>query len=408
MSAARSSPQPVAIDGERLLADLNRLREFGAYQTGVHRPTYSTVDMQSRQWLADRMRAAGLEPQIDGIGNVFGRSPSDGPHVLLGSHTETQNYAGWLDGALGVIYGLEIARVLGRSVDVASWADEEGHYLGFAGSRSFINDLTDDEIDRARSRHTGTPLREVLANVGLAGRKYVRAEPGRYKGYLEAHIEQGGVLEAASRRLGIVTGIVGSYSYVIRFEGVQNHAGTTPMSLRKDAGVALVNLAAAIGRRFTEMAAQRTVWTIGQITLDPGSLSIVPGAAEMQFQFRDADASVLQRLDAALKALVADANRGPCKVTLQALGESVPKAMDATFQEALDRAAQSHAPNLHQRMPSGAGHDAQILAGVMPAGMLFIPSMGGISHHWSENTSDDDIVLGCQVMATAVTQILNL
>ena len=127
----------VSIDGKRLLADLYKLRGFGAYKTGVHRPTYSPVDMQSRHWIAERMREAGLVAEIDGIGNVIGRSPGEGPRVLLGSHTETQPHSGWLDGALGVMYGLEVARALGRGIDVVAWADEEGHYGSFIGSRSF-------------------------------------------------------------------------------------------------------------------------------------------------------------------------------------------------------------------------------------------------------------------------------
>src|SRR5215469_5313713 len=143
----------VSIDGKRLLADLYRLREFGTYKTGVHRPTYSPVDMDARRWTAERMRDAGLEPEIDGIGNVIGRGAGDGPRVLLGSHTETQPHAGWLDGALGVMYGIEVARALGSGVDVASWADEEGHYSSFPGSRSFVGDFSDADIDAGRNRY---------------------------------------------------------------------------------------------------------------------------------------------------------------------------------------------------------------------------------------------------------------
>jgi N-carbamoyl-L-amino-acid hydrolase len=394
------------IDGGRLLADLYRLREFGTYKTGVHRPTYSPVDMESRHWLAGRMRDAALEPEIDGIGNVFGRGAGAGPRVLLGSHTETQNHAGWLDGALGVIYGLEVARTLGRGVDVASWADEEGHYGSFTGSRSFVGDLSEAEIDAARNRYDGPKLRDALAAAGLADRPRAQFAPGRYTGYLEAHIEQGDELDAKGLKIGVVTSIVGIWQHRITFTGVQNHAGTTRMAIRKDAGVALVKLASAIERRFPEVAAARTVWTTGRITLDPGAASIVPGGAEMSFQFRDADPEVLKRLGTALEQLVAAVNNAPCAVTLHTVSRSIPKVMDAGFQDALARAAERHAPGLHQRMPSGAGHDAQQLARVMPAAMLFVPSIGGISHHWAENTKDEGIVLGCQVLASAVAAIL--
>ena len=344
---------------------------------------------------------------IDGIGNVIGRGEGEGPRLLLGSHTETQNHAGWLDGALGVMFAVEIARTLGRGVDVASWADEEGHFGSFLGSRSFLGDLSEDEIDAAHNRYDGTPLRNALSGAGLAGEPRVALEPGRYAGYLEAHIEQGDVLEAAGLRIGVVTSIVGIWQYRITFEGVQNHAGTTRMAIRRDAGVALVKLASAIERRFPECAAERSVWTIGRISLSPGAASIVPGGAEMSFQFRDADMAVLERLEQLLQELVADANRtGSCPAMLHTVSRSTPKLMDERIMTALDRAAERHAPSRHQRMPSGAGHDAQFLAKAMPAGMLFVPSIGGISHHWSEDTAEDDIVLGCQVMADAVAALL--
>jgi N-carbamoyl-L-amino-acid hydrolase len=399
------------IEGARLLADLAALRGFGAYRSGVHRPTYSPIDMQSRHWLAARMQEAGLAAEIDGIGNVIGRDPAAGPRLLLGSHTDTQPEAGWLDGALGVIYALEIARAhrargLPGAVDVVSWADEEGHYASFPGSRSFIDDFSDADIDAAHGRHEARSLRAALAAAGLAARPRARVQAGRYLGYLEAHIEQGDELEAKRLRIGIVTSIVGIWQYRIGFEGVQNHAGSTRMAIRKDAGAALVRLAGAIEGRFAEIRAERTVWTIGRITLSPGAASVIPGAAEMLFQFRDTDPAVLARLEAALQELVAVSDKGPCRTTFKALSRSTPQRMDERLQAALERAAERHAPGLHQRMPSGAGHDAQQLARVMPAAMLFVPSIGGISHHWAEDTAEADIVLGCEVMADAVEDLL--
>jgi N-carbamoyl-L-amino-acid hydrolase len=393
------------IDSARLLNDLRALAKIGAYKTGVHRPTFSPEDVESRHWLAVRMTEAGLAPEIDGIGNVIGRARGAGPHLLLGSHVETQPHAGWLDGALGVIYGLEVARTLGGGVDVAAWADEEGHFGSFIGSRSFCGLLSETEIDACRNRE-GTTLRDALTQAGFAGRQRAVVDPARYLGYLEAHIEQGAELEGAGRRVGIVTAIVGSHRFRIVFEGVQNHAGTTRMAVRKDAGVALVHLASAIYQRFPAAAGPRTVWTTGRIGLDPGAPSIVPGGAEMLFQFRDTDPAMLATLERELEALVGEATRGPCKVTIADRGRSVPRAMDGGFQDALERAAERHAPGLHVRMPSGAGHDAQILAEKMKAAMLFVPSIGGISHHYAEDTKDEDIVLGCQVLADAAAEIL--
>jgi N-carbamoyl-L-amino-acid hydrolase len=401
-----------SINPDRVLGDLYTLRKFGAYKTGVHRPTFSPEDLATRQWLTERMTEAGLEAAIDGIGNVLGRSRAPGRKVLAGSHLETQNHAGWLDGALGVIYALEAARALAEEsaelgVDVAAFCDEEGHFGSFLGSRSFVGALGEEDIDAARNRDDGTPMRAALAKAGYAGRPRFEIEPSRYAAFFEAHIEQGDTLGAAGLRIGVVTAIVAIWQYRIAATGEQNHAGTTSMTRRKDAGLALVRLLAAIDRRFPDIAGPRTVWTTGRLTLDPGGPSVIPGRAEALFQLRDADANVLERLHATVHELVAEANRGGrCDVELTRLSASTPAAMDERLQAALDAAAERHAPGKHMRMPSGAGHDAQWLARKLPAAMMFVPSIGGISHHWSENTSDEDIVLGARVFADAIASVL--
>jgi len=404
-------------DGGRVVADLRRLAEFGRYKTGVHRPTYSPEDVASRQWLADKFAEAGLDPVIDGIGNVIGRNPRASRRLLVGSHSETQPHGGWLDGALGVIYALETARAFaadpsldGLGVEAVAWADEEGHYGNMLGSRSFTGTLSDGEIDQAASRD-GKKLRDALAEAGYAGRPRIRLEPGRYAGYFEAHIEQGATLEATGRHIGIVEAIIGNWNYWVTVTGQQNHAGTTEMRRRKDAAAALVRLAAHIHDRFADIAGQnpnsRTVWTIGRILIDPNAPSIVPGRAEMQVQFRDTDTDILARFELALNALVAEADRaGPCAVAIAPISKSEPAAMDPGFQRAIEEAAEQHAPGLHMRMPSGAGHDAQILARHMRSAMLFVPSINGVSHHWSEDTSEADIMLGAQVFADAAAAML--
>ncbi|MGH6799293.1 MAG: Zn-dependent hydrolase, partial [Roseiarcus sp.] len=402
-------------DGKRLLGDLRKLAEFGSYKTGVHRPTYSTEDMAARHWLAERMKAAGLDVVIDGVGNVLGRGRSKRKRLLMGSHAETQPHAGWLDGAMGIVYGIEVARAFaedpacaGLGVDVAAWADEESHYLSFLGSRSFCGEVSDAELDQAKNRDDGTPLRTALERAGLAGRPIERMDPAQYAGYLEGHVEQGDYLDAGKLRIGIVTGIVGIRQFRLSFAGQQNHAGTTRMAIRKDAGVALIRLCNAIDQRFPAVAGERSVWTTGRILLDPGAPSIVPGAAEMMFQFRDADPERLDLLEKTLEELVAESNRrGPCACRLEMISRTPPKLMDAGFQDALEAAAKRHAPNLFMRMPSAAGHDAQVLGRKLPAGMLFVPSIGGISHHYAENTADDDIVLGCQIFADGAYRILS-
>jgi N-carbamoyl-L-amino-acid hydrolase len=395
-----------AIDGTRLLRDLYAVREIGKYKTGVHRPTFSSQDVEARHWLAARLAEANLDTSIDGIGNVYGRDPTPGRKLLMGSHLETQNHAGWLDGAMGVIFGLEVARTLGRGIDVGTWADEEGHFGPFLGSRSFCGLLTEHEIDVCANRETGVSLRDALRQAGFSGRPRQKMDTARYRGYLEAHIEQGADLEDHHLRLGIVTAIVGSRRYRIHFTGQQNHAGTTRMAVRKDAGVALVKFVAAIEAGFPAIAGPRTVWTTGDIKLEPGAASIVPGGAELVFQFRDTDPAILDALDAAMTQLLEEAAKGPCAVSVTYRSSTAPSAMDSGFQFALQEAAQRHAPGLHQPMPSGAGHDAQIISQMLPSAMLFVPSIGGISHNYSENTRDEDIALGCQVFCDAAAAIL--
>lgn len=402
------------INGERLLADLRRIADFGRYETGVHRPHLSPQDVESRHWLAGRMKEAGLEPVIDGVGTVLGRSPKTGPRILIGSHSDTQPRGGWLDGVMGVIYGLEVARALGEdpetahlAVDVASWADEEGHWGQMTGSRSFVGMLSEADIDKSRHRDEGTPMREALKAAGLENVPREHLEEGRYRGYLEAHIEQGGLLEASDKRIGIVTAIVGIYQYRLTFSGIQNHAGTTPMPIRKDAGVAMMRVYNEIMDTFPALSGPRSVWTVGKMSVEPGAPAIIPGKAEMILQFRDADAAVLDRFEKALLDIVDAANaRGPCNVECLNLSRTMPTVMDERFLEAIEEAAVAHAPEKNMRMPSGAGHDAQILGLKLPAAMMFVPSIGGISHHFTENTEDADIVLGCQVFADATAKIL--
>ena len=402
------------IDGQRVVSDLKRLADFGRYKTGVHRPTYSPVDVESRHWLAEKLDEAGLEPVIDGIGNVIGRNRSAHRRLLVGSHSETQPYGGWLDGSLGVIYGLELARVFaadpgcaGLGIEVAAWADEEGHYQSFLGSHSFTGTLSEEQIDRVRGRDDGIPLREALERAGFAGRPRERVEPGHYIGYLEAHIEQGDTLDSTGLRIGVVETIVGIWNYRVLVTGEQNHAGTTRMVRRKDAGVAMVRVASRIHDRFPGIAGPLTVWTIGRMVIEPNAPSVIPGRAEMQVQFRDSDPERLTLFEKTLHELVGEADRaGPCRVEVEPMARSEPRPMDPGFQREIEVAAERHAPGMYMRLPSAAGHDAAVLSYRMPAGMMFIPSLGGISHHWSEDSKEEDIVLGAQVFADAAERIL--
>ena len=403
---------PPHADGARVLADLNALRNIGAYKTGVHKPTYSEPHMRSLEWLTQRLSQAGLTAEMDGIGNVLGKSAKPGPKLLAGSHLDSQNFAGWLDGPLGVVYALEAARIINPdpnangAVEVAAWCDEEGHFGSFLGSRSYVGDVTEANIDAARDS-SGRAMRDALRDVGLAGRARAKAEPGRHIGYLEAHIEQGRSLESSGLKIGVVTSIVGIWQYLITFSGEQNHAGTTRMADRRDAGLALARFCVTIDDRFPALGGPRTVLTTGCITLDPGAHSIIPGRAEMLFQMRDDDRAVIARLEDHLRKMAAEVSaQGRCSVEVKRIRTGVPVMTDAGFQDAIEAASVQFAGGKSVRMPSGAGHDAQILATIMPAGMLFVPSIGCISHHWNENTADADIVTGAEVFVEACRRLL--
>ena len=398
----------------RVLHDLKHLRSIGAYETGVHKPALSPVHIASIDYVRAELDAIGHRTVIDGIGNLLGFAPGPGPRLLAGSHLESQNYSGWLDGPLGVIYALEAARAIaadpafaGKGIDVVAWCDEEGHFGSFLGSRSAMGEVTDAEIDAARDRTTGTPMREALRAAGYAGRAREVLDPKRYVGFFEAHIEQGDWLEAHDLKIGVVTSIVGITQYRLVVTGLQNHAGTTRMAIRRDAGLAAAKLSVALNECFAQHCGPRTVWTTGDIAFDPGAPSIIPGQAVMLFQMRDTNTAVHTRLDGHLRRLVAEANAsGPCQVEVQVLRQTTPAAMAENFQSAIEAAAEARAPGKHTRLPSGAGHDAQILAGHMPSAMLFVPSIGGISHHWTENTADADILLGAEVYVDAAARIL--
>lgn len=392
---------------ERFLQDLHDLRHIGEYKTGVHRPTYSPQDMESRHWLMQRMSEVGLQPTLDGIGNVFGRHPGPGPHLLAGSHIETQNYAGWLDGALGVVAALALARA-GLPVDVCAYADEESHFgSGFLGSRSLIGILSEEDIDTIRNRYDETPLRDALDTAGLSGLPRLALEPGRYRGALEMHIEQGTQLENAGKAIGVVTGIVGVRQWLISFEGKQDHTGGTTMEERKDAGVAAIRFLSAVDRHFPLVRGDRSTWTTGRIVLDPNAPHVIPGRAEVTFQFRDISNDVLDRMEACLKSLVLESNRRDrCTATLTNIARIEPALCEDGFQAAFTAAAEEIRPGCSHAMPSGALHDSQYLARKVPMAMLFVPSKAGVSHHWTEDTDLQDLALGMRVFAEGARRIL--
>jgi beta-ureidopropionase / N-carbamoyl-L-amino-acid hydrolase len=402
------------IDPERLLADLHTLRAIGAQGLGVVRPAFSATDMEARRWLTRRFAEADLDASIDGAGNVFGRSRQAGKALLIGSHSDTQPTGGWLDGALGVIYALETVRALAAdsatrslAVDAVSFQDEEARFVGCLGSRSLTGTLR-PELEEGAIDSAGLTLQDALNAAGLAGLPRLQLVRDRYAGFIEAHIEQGPHLEDAGRRIGVVTGIVGLRSIRFVFHGQQNHAGTTSMARRRDASTALYELAHRINTEFPKVAADRTVWTMGRVRIEPNATSIVPGYAELDLQFRDLSDAPLDAFEAIVARLVAEMNaRGGVRIEpIASRAPIAPTRMDADLRAHLEAAAERHASNLWQRMPSGAFHDAGIISGFMPSAMLFIPSIGGVSHDFAEDSREADIVLGCQVLVDAAASIL--
>ncbi|WP_424813804.1 Zn-dependent hydrolase [Roseococcus sp. YIM B11640] len=395
------------IDTARFLADLHDLRKIGEFKTGVHRPTYTPQDMESRRWLMARMAEVGLEPSMDGLGNVIGLRKGEGPRLLVGSHIETQNEAGWLDGALGVVAGLALARA-GLPVEVVAFADEEAHFGSFLGSRSLIGAVDEAELDAAKHVQTGQPLRDALREAGLEGIARARLDPARYKGFFELHIEQGTQLENAGLRSGVVSGIVGVSIWRIVCVGKQDHTGGTTMAERQDATVAAMRVLSLIDGRFPMVAGERSVWTCGRLAIEPNSPHVIPGRAEMIFQFRDVDETVLDRMGECLKAIVREVDRRDrCAVMVEQISRSAAAISAPAMRGALEKAAAKHANGQWQSMPSGAIHDAQHVARIMPMAMLFTPSIGGVSHHWSEDTREEDLVLAIRILADAAEDYLS-
>ena len=389
------------IDANRFLADLHQLRSFGATGTGVVRPAFSPPDILARDWLAARMEDAGLSVQFDAMGNLFGLT--EGQSLLLGSHSDTQPTGGWLDGALGVIAALEVARAAraagGPGISVVSFQDEEGRFGGTTGSAVWTEMMSLAEAD-AVADTDGVTLAE--ARQVLGNRVGPDVDPARFTGFIELHIEQGPTLDAAGEQIGVVTDIVGYREMMVTLSGQQNHAGTTPMALRRDAFQGLSAFNTRLNDRLRNVVTPQSVWTIGHVMVAPNAASIVPGQVRFSMQWRDGSAERLGRMEAVITETLAEvaAEMGLGLEQGAVLGLE-PVAMDPTLRTRLEAAAEVVAPGRWRRMPSGALHDATNVARLMPVAMLFVPSIGGISHAFEEDTAEADLVAGLQVLAHA-------
>ncbi len=373
---------------------------------------YSKADMDSRYWLREQMTSAGLNAQIDGLGNVIGYSKKSARTLLMGSHSDTQPIGGWLDGAYGVICALEVYRALAEnpdtahlSVDIASWADEENTFHDFLGCKGFLGQLPPQVISTA-IRADGYRLEDALKASGLDGNSE-QYSPERYLAYLSIHIEQGPRLDISQKQLGIVNQISGCREFEVSFYGESNHAGSTPMAMRRDAGMAMMEFATVLNRRFRQIGTKQSVWTIGHAELDPGASCVIPGKAIMTLQVRDPSLKQLDRMEQALLQ-TAKALKKDLKVDIQIEKEAdtLPVRLDGKVQEVLCHIAEQHCPDQWQVMSSGAIHDTAIFSHFMPAGMLFVPSIGGISHSFDEDTNEEDLIMGCEILANAAVEII--
>jgi N-carbamoyl-L-amino-acid hydrolase len=394
----------VQINRERFLSDLHVLRGFGASGVGkgVVRPAFSEADITARFWLVERFEAAGLRVQIDPMGNVFGLA--EGQSLLMGSHSDSQPEGGWLDGALGVIAALEVARAAfeanGPAISVVSFQDEEGRFGGLTGSSVWSGKTllmnADTELD-----YDGICLKD--ARQAIAERVTGWVDPAQFSGFIELHIEQGLTLDAADEQIGVVTKIVGTREITITFEGQQNHAGTTQMHLRRDAFQAITEFNTLLNDRLRNLVTTTTVWTIGHVTLHPNASSIVPGKGMFTMQWRDADTGRLVRMEKIVRDTAQEvADTREMGVHFGPMWALEPVEMDMKLKTALEHGAEAVARGSWRLMPSGALHDATNVARLMPVAMLFVPSIGGISHTFEEDTYEVDLVAGVEVLAQAV------
>ncbi|MEM6938828.1 MAG: hydantoinase/carbamoylase family amidase [Pseudomonadota bacterium] len=395
------------ISAQRFLDDLENLRRFGAagVAKGVIRPAYTEADVAARAWLAGRCEAAGLRVEVDPVGNLFGLA--EGPSLLLGSHTDSQPEGGWLDGALGVIAALEIARAAreagGPQISMVSFQDEEGRFGGLTGSAVWSGEKTLDAVDRVRDA-AGKPLSQ--ARQALKGLVTGDVPSEQFTGFIELHIEQGLTLHASREQIGIVTEIVGVREIAITFQGRQNHAGTTQMALRRDAFQGVCAFNQALEARLQEVSCATTVWTIGQVRVHPNASSIVPGRAEISVQWRDGDAARLRKMEEIVRETAQEiASKRGLAVCFGDAWALEPVSMDLHLRRALQDSAEVLVPGRWREMPSGALHDAMNVARRMPAAMLFVPSIDGISHAFDEDTDVPDLIAGMHVLAHTVAAV---
>jgi beta-ureidopropionase / N-carbamoyl-L-amino-acid hydrolase len=405
------------VNPDRLWTRLMRLAQVGAQPPeaggGIIRPAYGPVQAEAMALVASWMREAGLTVGIDATGNLLGVLPGSDPTrgaIALGSHLDTVPHGGAFDGALGVLAALEVAQTLHERGErlrhplaVIGFADEEGNNFGIGvlSAQLWTGDVTADAAAGIQDGD-GRSLADVLAAYRVPG--VPRVERPALAAYLEAHVEQGPLLETEGRPAAAVEAIVGISRTTVTFTGRANHAGTTPMHLRRDAAWGAADLIHAV-RELALAHPGRAVGTVGVLDLHPGATNVIPGVARARVELRAPDEATLQALrDGVAQRAQEAAERHGLSVTLTAWHDSPPVAMDARLIDAVRGALRDRGlPDF--TMPSWAGHDAKVLARIAPVGMLFVPSIGGISHAPDEATHPADCAHAAALLLHAARRI---
>ncbi|MDT9600485.1 Zn-dependent hydrolase [Sphingosinicella rhizophila] len=402
-----------SIDAERLLARLVRLGEVGRDDDGrLIRLAASDADKMARDLVSSWMEEAGLDIIVDRIGNVFGKwsvGDADAAPIMLGSHIDTVVNAGIYDGPYGILAALEVVTALRpvrhdlkRPIIVGAFTNEEGarYAPDMMGSLVYAGGL---DLDRALATigTDGTVLGEELARIGYAG----TAAPGFVTphAYIELHIEQGPVLESEGIAIGSVENLQGISWQKVKIEGTANHAGTTPIALRRDAGHAAARVITFL-RDLMDSNSPGGVATVGSIAFEPDIINVVPGRATFTVDLRDPVESRLRDHERALAAFLDDLASQGFAVTVETLTRFEPVIFDQGLCALIDEAARERGLSV-RRMTSGAGHDAQMMARICPSAMIFIPSRDGISHNPREHSDPDQIAAGADVLLDVVAKL---
>ncbi|HSL24148.1 MAG TPA: Zn-dependent hydrolase [Vicinamibacterales bacterium] len=411
-----ASPGP-RVNPSRLRSELQGLSVFGrppggTFADGVSRVGFSDADVEGRRYVMSLMRAAGLQPRIDPAGNIFARRPGGDASlapILFGSHIDSVPNGGNFDGDLGSLAALEAIRILDeqkiatrRPLEIVVWANEEGvaYGNGLCGSRAVAGLLEAGELQHVWN---GVIKSDAIRKIGGDPDRIDTAhrEAGSIHGYFELHIEQGGTLERGGISVGVVEGIVAIDRYEATVRGFANHAGTTPMPERKDALVAASHLAIAV-REIVVREPGRQVGTVGQLVVTPNAPNVIPGSVRLTIELRDLSIEKISRLAEEIERRAAQIAQGTGTTIEIARTSRHHGALAApSMQEIVARAADDLGLS-HVRMPSGAGHDAQSMAKLAPMGMVFVPSVGGISHSPKELTTWEDCARGADVLLRAV------